>query len=737
MPARHLRAALSNLTPTLPGNALAGSVASLVTIAYCVSFSALLFQGELKSGLALGLWGLLVGSAIAGIYISLTTSLPPVEAAPDNPAVAVLSVLAATVSAPILAAGGGAERAVTHVLIAFSLATLVTGAVLYLLGAFRLAQSVRFVPYPVIGGFLAASGWFLITGGVEVVTGRDLTLDTLGDVLAADAWPKLLLGATFAVGVYALKQRLGSYVLPLAFFGGALLLDLILWRNGLMRSDSGWYIAGAAHPVPWVPAREVYAGGIEWSVLLQASAEIAAVAGVTVLALLLDVTGLEVARGRTADLDHEFRTNGVANVIAAPLGGLMGNLSMNGSRLLDETGGGGERVSGVVASLVVVLVVLTGVDLPSLIPAPILAGLLVYLGLVVLAAVLLNSPAHRAWSDIALALLITAAIVTFGYLTGVILGFIAACLMFAFSYSRVAVIRRHLTRAEFASNVDRAPASNQHLLDHGDRIHIFWLSGFIFFGSSNGVLEQMREALVASGTSEHRFAVLDVTDVSGFDTSAMLSLVKLRNHCGEANVTLVFAGASPQLEASLKHAGVLGPHVPHRSFASRNDAIEWCEEKVLTASAADRAHDDANDLISWLAAELGDTGRAARMATYFERRELPHGTALYSQDSPSDTIDLVISGSVAVEVKSEAGLPLLIRRMSRKTVVGEMGFFRGNLRRATVTVEGNSLVYTLTRSAYERLCVEEPALAAAFLEFIVRALADRLEFANRGIAALS
>lgn len=737
MPARHLRAALSNLTPTLPGNALAGSVASLVTIAYCVSFSALLFQGELKSGLALGLWGLLVGSAIAGIYISLTTSLPPVEAAPDNPAVAVLSVLAATVSAPILAAGGGAERAVTHVLIAFSLATLVTGAVLYLLGAFRLAQSVRFVPYPVIGGFLAASGWFLITGGVEVVTGRDLTLDTLGDVLATDAWPKLLLGATFAVGVYALKQRLGSYVLPLAFFGGALLLDLLLWRNGLMRSDSGWYIAGAAHPVPWVPAREVYAGGIEWSVLLQASAEIAAVAGVTVLALLLDVTGLEVARGRTADLDHEFRTNGVANVIAAPLGGLMGNLSMNGSRLLDETGGGGERVSGVVASLVVVLVVLTGVDLPSLIPAPILAGLLVYLGLVVLAAVLLNSPAHRAWSDIALALLIMAAIVTFGYLTGVILGFIAACLMFAFSYSRVAVIRRHLTRAEFASNVDRAPASNQHLLDHGDRIHIFWLSGFIFFGSSNGVLEQMREALVASGTSEHRFAVLDVTDVSGFDTSAMLSLVKLRNHCGEANVTLVFAGASPQLEASLKHAGVLGPHVPHRSFASRNDAIEWCEEKVLTASAADRAHDDANDLISWLAAELGDTGRAARMATYFERREQPHGTALYSQDSPSDTIDLVISGSVAVEVKSEAGLPLLIRRMSRKTVVGEMGFFRGNLRRATVTVEGNSLVYTLTRSAYERLCVEEPALAAAFLEFIVRALADRLEFANRGIAALS
>ncbi len=75
--------------------------------------------------------------------------------------------------------------------------------------------------------------------------------------------------------------------------------------------------------------------------------------------------------------------------------------------------------------------------------------------------------------------------------------------------------------------------------------------------------------------------------------------------------------------------------------------------------------------------------------------------------------------------------------MSRKTVVGEMGFFRGNVRRATVSVEGDSLVYTLTRTAYDRLCIEDPELATAFLEFIVRALADRLEFANRGIAALS
>jgi SulP family sulfate permease len=114
-------------------NALSGVVASLLTIAYCLSFSALLFQGQLASGLGLGLWALLVGSAIAGLYVALTTSLPPAEAGPDNPAVAVLSVLTATVATRVFAAGGDAALAIDHVLLSFSVATLATGLVLYLL----------------------------------------------------------------------------------------------------------------------------------------------------------------------------------------------------------------------------------------------------------------------------------------------------------------------------------------------------------------------------------------------------------------------------------------------------------------------------------------------------------------------------------------------------------------------------------------------------------------------------
>lgn len=728
--------------PALGANVLAGVVASILTLAYCLSFSALLFQGALAAGLPMGLWALLVGSAVAGLYVSLTTSLPPAEAGPDNPAVAVLAVLAATVSAPVLLAGGNARLAVDAVLLAFSLATLVTGLVLYFLGRLKLGAFVRFVPYPVIAGFLAASGWFLVVGGLEVMTGSDITLESVMQAVPPERAAVVALGAAFALAIFAAKAITGSvYVLPIAFLGGTAILDLALWMLDVPRDGSVWFIGSAARLEPWMPLQALFTDGLDPGVFLGAATEIAAVAGVTVIALLLDVTGLEVARARTADLDWEFRSNGAANMIAAPLGGIMGNLSLNGSRLLDETGGFA-RASGVVASLVVVLVVATGLDLPRLVPAPVLAGLLIYLGLVVLTEVLLRSPAHRAWTDLGLALLIMAAILVEGYLAGIVFGFVAACLMFAVSYGRISVVRRHLTRSVIASNMDRSAPCAQHLQQEGGRIHVFWLSGYIFFGSSNSLYERLVAAMGPgeAGGARRRFAVLDFTDVSGFDTSAVLSLRKLANYAETHGVRLVLAGLSARMVHTLVRVHVVADAQPPSVFGSRNAALAWCEDQILAerSVAFDGAEPGAAaDFAQWLAAEVGGLAAAERIAAYFVRRDVGAGSEIYAEGSPASTIDLIVTGTVSVTVRRETGEAHLVRRMARRTVVGEMGFFRGLPRAATLAAEGDVTLYTLSRERFLALKAEEPALAAAFLEFIVRALSDRLEFANHGIAALS
>jgi sulfate permease, SulP family len=730
------RSQLAASRPTLSADLLAGLVASLVTIAYCLSFSALLFQGDLKGGLALGLWALLVGSAVTGVYVAVTTTLPPADAGPDNPAVAVLAVLAGTVSAPLLARGASAELAVTHVLLAFTLATLATGAVLYALGRFRLGQLVRFVPYPVIGGFLAASGWLLITGGIEVVTGIDFDLMRLPATVPLQHLPKIGFAFAFAAALLLLRwRRRNAFIVPICFCGASLVIDLVLWSSGTDRTASGWYLTGSSQMRPWVPLAAVWSGDIEWRLFLLAGAEIGAVAGVTVLALLLDVSSLEVARAKSADLDSEFRTNGLANIVVAPIGGLLGNLSLNASRLLEEAGAR-TYLSGLFASIAVGLVVVTGFDLPGLVPAPVLAGLLVYLGCLVLSETLLRSPAHRAWTDLALALAITVAIVEFGYFSGVVLGFVGACLLFAFSYSRIGVVRRHLTRCDFASDVERAPEATRLLREQGARIHVFWLTGFIFFGSSNGLFERVRRVIDASPEDDARLIVLDFAGVSGFDTSAVLSLVKLRNVCEERGVTLAYCGLSLTMLMAMEQAKLFGGGQRHQVFPNRNEALAWCEQRLLAEVQLSSAAATAEGFERWLAGELGSEASRLLLASYLERKSLPVGAQLYRQGEPSDTIDLVATGSIAVTVADETGRPLRVRRMAGQTVVGEMGFFRRTARTASVTADAPSLVYTLNRARYESLLAEKPALGVALHHFIIRALADRIEFANQEIAAL-
>jgi SulP family sulfate permease len=97
---------------------------------------------------------------------------------------------------------------------------------------------------------------------------------------------------------------------------------------------------------------------------------------------------------------------------------------------------------------------------------------------------------------------------------------------------------------------------------------------------------------------------------------------------------------------------------------------------------------------------------------------------------------LQASGSVAITIIDEHERPIRLRRMVGHTVVGEMGFYRGVPRTASVIAEEPTVIYRLTRDAFDRMQEKDPAAAAALHKLIIRLLSDRLEFANREISAL-
>jgi SulP family sulfate permease len=704
----------------------AGVVASLVTLAHCLSFSALIFAGELSAGLPMALWGFMISTALVALLTGAVSTLPPLLCGPRNPVVAVMSVLALTVSAAAAAKGMTGGEAARHVLVALSIASLVTGVLIWLLGVFRLGQAVRFIPFPVIGGFLAASGLLLVAGGIRV--GMGARFDP--DLLFADGGVLLRLFATAMIAAVLLgtrRLRLGAMGLPIIIIAAAIAINLALW---LLQARTGWYLSMAGGALGWSPLESI--SGIDWDILGSASVEIATIAAVSVAALLLDVSSLEVQRRAQADMDAEFRTNGGANLAVVAVGGLTVGVALNPSRLLDALGGRG-RGAGLAGGLFVGLVLVSGLDIASLVPRPVLGGLLVFLGAGVVVEAL-QVPGERSRPEFALTLLIMGAIVGLGYLTGLVLGVVGACLLFAARYSRIDVIRRHVTRAQFAAPVERRLELARLLAEEGSRIHVLWLTGFVFFGSSNRLYEDIRQ-ITSSTSAGRRWVVLDCSGLTGIDASAVLSFQKLGNWAKAADVVLVFAGASPSLLAELTAGGLFGGQ-HGRHFATRSEALEWSEDELLSSLQGRMAVEGPAAFETWLSREIGKDAANRLIEGDLKRRELAAGEVVCALGAQADTIELVVAGSVAVIVPGLGERPIRVRRMTGGTVVGEMGFFRGLPRAASVIAEEPAIVYIMTRNDYERLIAEDPGLGAKFLGLVIRTLSDRVDAANREITAL-
>jgi SulP family sulfate permease len=139
---------------------------------------------------------------------------------------------------------------------------------------------------------------------------------------------------------------------------------------------------------------------------------------------------------------------------------------------------------------------------------------------------------------------------------------------------------------------------------------------------------------------------------------------------------------------------------------------------------------------SWLHHEFDGLISFDRIAQFMERQELETGALLFKQGEAADSVVFQESGGVAITINDEYGRSIRLRRMIGHTVMGEMGFYRDMPRTADVVAEAPTVVYRLTREAFDRMQEKDPVAAAALHKLIIRLLSDRLDFANREISAL-
>jgi SulP family sulfate permease len=715
---------------------IAGSVAAVVLIGNIVSFGALMFPGDLHSGLAVVIWAMLIGSCIGGGWIAAATSLPPIASGIDSPTGAVLVLLSASAGADVLAAGGTPDSAVQTVMLLFTAATVLSGALLYGLGKAKWGSYFRFVPYFVVGGFLTATGWFLIAGGVRMTSGHALSLAGM-----TTPWKLLpairLAAATGVVAVLlAVRQRSKSaFAIPFSLIAMWAMGALVLGTLGLSGGADGFYLPSLGTLTRWSPFHAARESKMTWPMIAELVPQLLTVTIVALISMVTKVSSIEVGRQTYGDLDCEFRAHGLASLMAAPLGGIASGLQVGTSRLLEHAGGA-TRMSGVFCALALGAVAISNFDLPGLIPIPIIAGLIFYLGYTFIVDALGRPFSQRAWFDLGLVTAMAIVCIRLGFLVGIVVGLICACVLFAISYARRGVVRRHITRADFSSYVERSAIAADFLRKNGAAIQLYWLSGYIFFGSSESVFERIRADVMALGRGCVKYVILDFGTVSGADASAVVSFNKLRNFCNQQGCTIIYCGLSAANRAVLQGGGLIGGKNEHKALPDLAYSLAWCEDELLAVAGLDC---DAGEpgFAAWLQREMGSTTDVPQLLTYLDRKDVAESQVLYQQGEPANTIDLVAAGNLAVDVVKADGTRWRVRRIMTYRVVGEMGFFRRTARAATVSSDGTATLFTLTRDNFERMRIERPALAASFDDFILRVLADRVDFANHAITALS
>jgi sulfate permease, SulP family len=709
----------------------AGAICSTLSIAYSLSYAALIFNGPLAHQLSYGVAVTFLSAAVGGAIVALRSSIPFAIAGPDSSAVVIFATMAATLVRQLTAQGG--TELLAPVVIAMSLTTALTGALLFVLGVTRAGRAIRFVPYPVIGGFLGATGWLMITGAIQVITDQAPAFSNIEAFLKIPIAEKFAAALAVAVLLHLLLRRSKSpFILPGMIFAAIAITHVVLLAAGTSVTTaqaSGWMFRAqpeASLALPWKPEM---LSGFPWASLPSLAGDIVAVMFVTVITLLLNTTGIEIATRTEAKIERDLRSLGIANLLTSALGGYVSCTSLSRSTLARLAGATG-RLSGLTVAAIYVALLVIGPGFLGYVPKYVLGGLLFFLGAGLVYQWLVQSSQRLLLIEYLSLIGIALLIVYWGFVAGVLIGVMIGCATFALSASRVNVIKFSFDGSEYHSSLDRSPRELSLLADYGSEIQGITLQSYLFFGSANRLYQHVKALLERQPGC--RFLIFDFRLVTGIDSSATHSFLQIKEAAVFSGARIVLVNLTPELERAFRAVGFISDDIMIAPDLDR--ALESCEQAVIEAHQPEDK--DIGSFRTWLSEALGDSHHADDLAKYCNRREVEAGDVIARQGEVADSMHFILEGRIGIIVDMGEGRTMRVRSLGRHTTIGEMGLITHRVRSATIQAEAASVLYELTADSYERMKREEPALSQALLGYVIAVMAERLHFANRAIGVL-
>ncbi|MEL6262929.1 MAG: SulP family inorganic anion transporter [Cyanobacteria bacterium J06626_6] len=360
-----------------------GVTTGALGVLFDLSFAVLIFSNSLSGYLSAGIGFILFSAAATRIMVGVMSSFPGMVADLAGIPTAILAWSTGMVIREMPTTATTTELLVT-VIVTIALTSMLTGIFLWLIGALKLGNVVRLLPDPVLGGFIASSGWLLVKGAFEVLTTQEMTLSSLVSFSQTASPMQWLPGLLLAIYLMVVTRRF-SHSLVMA---GSLAAAIGLFYGCLSLTGLSLDQANTQGLTLGIPPLQTTWQLLHWSDLLRINWQAigsqwmcsGTVSVVTAVLLLMNVKGMEVVLGHKIDINHELKVAGGANMITGLSGGILSFHSFGRSVMAHNMGGRTRFVTLVGAATFVVLPLLFSSWL-TYFPTTILGGLLLYLGL--------------------------------------------------------------------------------------------------------------------------------------------------------------------------------------------------------------------------------------------------------------------------------------------------------------------------------------------------------------------
>ena len=439
-----------------------------------------------------------------------------------------------------------------------TIATLMAGVFLILLGVLRLGTIIKYIPYPIVVGFTSGIAVTIFTTQVKDLLGMEMAsvpsdfiekwgayIYNIGNI---DPWSAGVgIISVALIASWPMLARL-FHLSPLKALPGSLVAIILMTIVALLLKQYAGvttietigdrFSINSTLPDAVVP-------NLTWETIKGLVGPAVTIAVLGAIESLLSATVADGVIGDHHNSNTELIGQGIAN-LASPLFGGIPATGAIARTMTNINNGGRTPVAGIVHAVVLLLIFLFLMPLAQYIPMACLAGVLVVVSYGMSGWRSFLAMMRNPKSDVTVLLLTFFLTIIFDLTIAIEFGLICACLLFMRRMAETTDVHAIFNEIDLNEDADMERGNLEHLTIPKD-VEVYEINGPYFFGAGNRF-----EDIMARYGRHPKVRIIRMRKVPFIDSTGLHNLENMCLMSQKEGVTVVLSGVNEKVEGVLK-----------------------------------------------------------------------------------------------------------------------------------------------------------------------------------------